>query len=96
MKRVTLSDLNELCEELNKMTSCPLETCTRDKDGNFTHNVGNYHLNMAYGGHKIVRNVNTSGGIREITHGFLSKRECLDKGHEYARLINANPEYAKI
>jgi hypothetical protein len=58
------------------MTDSPEASWTKDKSGKFTANVGNYHLDWAYGGVALHRMQNTSGGVEDILRvGFVSKRE---------------------
>lgn len=84
MERITQKDLDLQVERINKATKSPLTTYTRNgKKGNrepgFTANIGNYHLDWAYGGVKLIRIDNERGGIATIsTGGFGTKRELYN------------------
>lgn len=71
--RVKESDLHQLVKVLNNRTRSPLETFSKDSDGRLKYNVGNYHLDMAYGCVKLVRS-HPVGGTKDIS-GFCTKRE---------------------
>lgn len=85
MERITQKDLEYLVKRINEVTDSPTEPYTRnekedDREGRinvgFTANIGNYHLDYAYGGVKLVRMVNDGGGIEEISRdGFGTKRQ---------------------
>ena len=63
MTKITQKDLEGLCNRLNRMTNSPMEPYTKGEDGKFKANPGNYHLDYAYGGVKLVRMCNDGGGI---------------------------------
>jgi hypothetical protein len=71
--RVKEADLHQLVKVLNNRTCSPLETFRKDADGRLKYNVGNYHLDMAYGCVKLVR-ASVHGGTKDIS-GFCTKRE---------------------
>ena len=57
------------------MTNSPL-TPLRKEDGKLKYNIGNYHLDKAYGGIKLVRMDNESGSIQIISrNGYGTKHE---------------------
>lgn len=73
--RVTLKHLESQVKRLNEITGSPIETWIR-VDGKNISQLGNYHLDGAYGGWKLSRIVNKSGAIEDITRtGFVSKKE---------------------
>ena len=81
MDRITQKDLEYLTKRINEATNSPLTPYTRNgkegkRESGFTANIDNYHLDYAYGGVKLVRMVNESGGITEISRdGFGTKRQ---------------------
>lgn len=78
MKRITQKDLEYTVERINEITSSPKTSWTRDENG-CKANVGNYHLDYAYGGVRLVRMSNEHGGIRCIsTDGYGTKRELFN------------------
>lgn len=73
--RITLKDLEAQVNRINKMTNSPL-TPWRKEDGKMRANIGNYHLDQAYGGIKLVRMDNEGGGISLVSrNGYGTKRE---------------------
>lgn len=75
MERITQKDLERVVKSLNIVTGSPTESY-RMETGKYVSNINNYHLDMAYGGVKLVRMDNESGGIREVLHtGFTTKRD---------------------
>lgn len=86
MKPIKKSDLESLIEGLNKITDSPAETYSKDSQGKFVANVGNYHLSGAYGGWKLERIVNTSGGVQDVLScGYTTKRDLYYLIHAYLR-----------
>ena len=56
---------------------------TRDAEGNNRATVGMYVLSGAYGGWKLEQMVGEGGGVRTITHGYVSKREVYHMINAY-------------
>lgn len=73
--RTTQKELEGLVSRLNRLTGNAQEPWTQI-NGKLTANIGNYYLEMAYGGVKLVQVVSDGGGIRNITSGFETKRNC--------------------
>ena len=52
----------------------------------FCSNVGNFHIDQAYGGYMLARVCNTSGGIsRPLSHGHIPARDLYERIHAYLR-----------
>ena len=78
MDRITIKQLEGLVDHLNTIAKTPKATYTK-VDGKFIGNIGNYHLDGAYGGYQLVQLVNESGGVRNVlSTGFVSKRELYN------------------
>ena len=72
--RITQKDLEQLCLEINKATNQPLKPVDKKQ-----WQIGNYHLDYAYSGVKLVRMCNEHGGIRTISRGgYGTKRELYN------------------
>lgn len=93
-RRITLIDLNLMCNRLNQRTGAPWEPYSKQDDGTYKANPGNYHIHSAYGGVndsayggvKLVRMTNTAGGVADVLHsGFVSKRELYSLMHAYLK-----------
>jgi len=84
MERITQKDLEYLVKRINEVTNSPATPYTRNgKEGKrqpgFTANIGNYHLDYAYGGVSLVRMVNVAGGITTISRNcHVPKRELYN------------------
>jgi hypothetical protein len=73
MSRVTIKQLESQVSRINQLTGSPAEPYTRI-EGKLTGNIGNYHLDQAYGGIKLVRMCNESGGISLVSReGYVNK-----------------------
>ena len=79
MGRITKGMLERKADYLNKITGNPSAPWTRGEDGRLTGNIGNYHLNWAYGGVELVQMATEDGAIRGILEGYCSKRELYEK-----------------
>jgi hypothetical protein len=54
-QRITRRNLDQIVRVLNSTAGAPMEPYTKDQEtGNYRANVGNYHLDSAYGGVEAV------------------------------------------
>ena len=75
VNRITQRDLEYLVDRINEKTGSPMEAWRKTDDG-IVANIGNYHLDYAYSGVKLVRMVSDGGGISIVsTGGYGTKRE---------------------
>ena len=77
--RITQSDLEAVVLRINRITDSPESTYTKDAKGKFHANMGNYHLDWAYGGVCLCRICNKGGGVEVIISGYCTKRELYEK-----------------
>ena len=76
--RITEKDLKSVVDRINRITGSPMEPYIR-KDGRSIAQVGNYHLDGAYGGKQLSRIVNDGGAITNVLGcGFVSKKEIYN------------------
>ncbi len=76
MSPVTIKDLEAIVNRINRITESPLIPWTCNKSGKYRANIGNYHLDGAYGGWALHRMVSEGGGITDVLRvGHVSKRE---------------------
>lgn len=75
--RVTQKDLELLVKRINEETNNPTTTHTKTEDGHFKANIGNYHLDYAYGGVKLVQTMTEGGGIRTVSCGGYETKKNL-------------------
>ena len=73
--RVTKEQLENQVLMLNELTGQPKERYSRNENGEYKSNIGNYNIDWAYGGCKLEQIVTEGGGVREITNYRLTKRE---------------------
>lgn len=86
MARVSERDLDRIVEKLNKITNSPSTTYTRDKYHKYTANVGNYHLDWAYGGVSLKRVMCEAGSVEDVLGcGFVTKRDLYGRIVAYMR-----------
>jgi len=89
MRRINQSNLEAVVTRINQLTNSPLVPWSKDKQGKFKANIGNYHIDSAYGGHRLVRHINEGGGITVIIDGFSPKRELYEKMHAFIMGMDA-------
>ena len=78
MNRITMANLEYQVNRINELTNSPLEYSDKTAS-HFKANIGHYCLNGAYGGLKLARITNESGGQTDIsTIGYASKRELYN------------------
>jgi len=80
MERITQSQLESIVERINRTTNSPLTSWTKDSSGKCTANIGNYHLDYAYGGVSLERMVSPGGGVQDVFRcGHVTKRELANR-----------------
>lgn len=81
MNQITQSNLQAVCDRINRMTNSPLAPYCDDKS-----NVGNYHIDHAYSGVALHRMDNESGGVQDVLQcGHTTKRDLYDRMHAFIR-----------
>jgi hypothetical protein len=78
MNSITMANLRAVVARINRTAGTPEAEYTKGEDGICRANVGNYHLDGAYGGYKLCQMVNDGGGVRDVTSGYVSKRELYN------------------
>jgi len=78
--RVTVKQLNNVCESINRRFGLPLAPYTRNEDGTYTPNAGVYHIGQQYGGYSLDRMSDTPGctGI-SVVIGTTTKRDLMNQ-----------------
>jgi hypothetical protein len=78
MERITIKDLDAIVARLNTITCNPQEPYSKDINGRLRPNAGNYWIDQAYGGNKLVQ-IFDDGGTRDVSNiGYASKRALFD------------------
>jgi len=84
MKQITLAFLQCQVDRLNRATNNPLASYTQNDDGKHKANIGNYHLDGAYGGYALHQMLSEGGGVRDVFRsGHLTKRELSNRISAY-------------
>lgn len=84
MQRITEANLEAVVARINRITNSPATPYTRGDDGRNRANVGNYHLDSAYGGFSLHRMENEAGGARDVLRcGHVPKRDLWNLMHAY-------------
>ena len=80
MERITEKMLQLKVDYLNKITGNPAESWTKDDDGRFHANIGNYHISSAYGGVSLEQMCTDGGGVHSVFGiGHVPKRELYNR-----------------
>lgn len=88
--RITLANLEAIVKRINMMTNSPLEPYTKLKNGKFVANIGNYHLDGAYGGYALHRMDNKGGGVQDVLRvGHVSKPDLYYQLHSFIAGLEA-------
>lgn len=74
--RTTIKHLQAIVDRINRITHSPMESYVKGEDGKYVAQIGNYHLDGAYGGYALHRMHNKSGGIEDVLGvGHVPKAE---------------------
>lgn len=93
MTMITRSNLEAVVKRLNIMTGNSIDPYTKDEAGQFTANIGNYHLSGAYGGVSLHRMATDGGGVSDVFGcGHVTKRDLYDRLHAYLNGIERGVE----
>jgi hypothetical protein len=74
MQRVTEKELDGIVARINRITGNPETSYTKNQDGKYVQNAGNYYLSWAYGG-VTLHQMMESGSMDVLRCGYVSKRE---------------------
>jgi hypothetical protein len=86
--RITIKHLRPLVDRLNRTAGTSLEPWSRGEDGKLRSNIGNFHIDSAYGGYSLHQMANECGGIRDVFGvGHVSARALYDQIHAFLRGI---------
>ncbi len=90
--RITERHLQGLVDRLNKISGTPLTTYTKTKD-KYIANIGNYHIDHAYGGVELQQICNLSGGVTDVLGtGHVTKRDLYNQIHAFIRGLDTGKE----
>jgi hypothetical protein len=96
MDRITDKHLKAVVDRINTLTGSPMKPYAasgpmRAGSGHqMVAQIGNYHLDGAYGGVSLCRTVNENGGVSDIFNvGHVSKRQLYELMQAYIRGFEA-------
>lgn len=82
--RISQHDLEVTVNRLNETADQPLEPWNRESGPKA--NLGNYHLDGAYGGWQLQQIVSAGGGCKVISEGgYVPKRELFHQIHAFIK-----------
>ena len=88
--QITLKNLEAVVLRINKITGNPETSYTMSADGKYTANIGNYHLDGAYGGYALYRMQSIGGGVQDVFRtGHVSKRQLYNSMFAFIEGIEA-------
>ena len=75
-QQIKKENLERQIAHINKILNRPETPWRRDEQGKLHANVGNFHLDSAYGGYRVEEMRGEKGGVRNVLGiGYVSKRE---------------------
>jgi hypothetical protein len=86
---ITIKQIETLINQINIASGQAVEPYTRT-NGKLVANVGTYLISQAYGGCQLQQLVNEGGGVREITSGYVSKKELFNQLQMFLAGIEVN------
>jgi hypothetical protein len=79
MDTIKIAHLEGLVKIINRITGSPETPWSKDGE-RMKANIGNYHLDGAYGGYSLNRMVSEGGGVSDVFRcGHVSKRELYNR-----------------
>ena len=83
MERTTRKQLEFMCARINSAKNTPAKPYERIDD-KLIGQIGNFHLNGAYGGVSLHQTMNESGGVRDVfSCGHVTKRDLYNRMRAY-------------
>lgn len=74
--RVNKAMLENMVDRLNEATNNNKSSWTRNEEGKYKANIGNYHLDYAYGQVQLCQMMSEGGGVNVI-FGFTGKKQLF-------------------
>jgi hypothetical protein len=96
--RVSIKQLEILCDTINELTGSPMKPYEHPTDGGrMIPQAGNYHLSQAYGGVCLHRmSLNGGSGVTcPLEHYHAPKRELFNSMHGFISGIRTAQECGK-
>ena len=92
--RISLKNLNALCDRINSMVGAPMVPYSKDADGTYHANIGNYHISAQCGGYCLHRLDNEAGGVDSpFRSGHISARDLYYRMQAFYEGLSAMKEH---
>ena len=89
-QRITIAQLEGVTALLNRMTGNPATPYSKNAEGAWASNLGNFHISRAYGGFALHQMATNSGGVRDVLYtGHIPARQLFDLIHAYRAGVEA-------
>lgn len=99
MNRVTEKDLQAIVDRINRMMGTPMAPYVPRSNpdiGGLVAQIGNFHLDHAYGGVALHQTLNDGGGVCDVLQsGHVPKRELQTAMFAFIRGIEFQQEKSK-
>ena len=83
--RITINHLRRQVDNLNKLTGNPPKPYSDGKA-----QIGNYHIDQAYGGYALEQTVNSGGGVTQLfSSGHIPARRLYELIRAYVDGLEA-------
>lgn len=93
-ERITRKMLDLKCCQINKALKCPI-TYSSEIDGIRQTNIGNYHIDCAYGGFALYQTMNEMGGVHAVfSCGHVPARDLFNRMQAFLDGVRAAGEMA--
>ena len=92
---ITIKQLERAVEALNRLTGNPVDAWRNEKNLPFVAQIGNFHLDRAYGGVAVVQHTSEGGSARTVIERGTT-REVYEKVHAYRNGYSAAIERFNI
>lgn len=94
MDRITDKQLQAIVDRINRMLGMPAAPYVKVGDKHVAQ-IGNFHLDHAYGGVSLARMVNDGGGISNVLGvGHVTKRDLADRMYAFIRGLEMGKEHS--
>lgn len=97
MNQIRLRDLQATVDRINRTTGNPIQPYIKSEDGSrLVAQIGNYHLDGAYGGHALHRMQTDGGGISDVFRsGHMTKRDLYNRMHAFLAALETKDAVLK-
>jgi len=94
--RITNAHLEQLCKVINRAMGTAEKPYTKGGDGEYHSNIGNYHIDGAYGGVALEQFANEGGGVRSIfSYRHITKRDLYNRMRAFLDGVEAEQHRQK-